>query len=245
MTAPQRARPFPARLLVTALAFPSLVTWVYFVLLREAPAALQQTAFTVGKTIQFGLPAVWCLGVLGERIGRPRWRPMPIAIGVAFGIAVGAAIGILYAFVLEPSGAFDVPAEKIRLKVEGLGLATPARFAALGVFYSLAHSLLEEYYWRWFVFRACRVRWSLPAAIVVSSVGFMAHHVILLAQYFGWSSPLTYVFSGGVAVGGAFWAWLFEREGLLVPSWISHAIVDAAVFGTGYHVVRAVLAGSP
>ena len=46
-------------------------------------------------------------------------------------------------------------------------------------------------------------RWSCP------SLGFMAHHVVLLATFFGWDSPLAYLFSLAIAVGGAFWAWLY------------------------------------
>src|SRR5208282_1884990 len=35
-------------------------------------------------------------------------------------------------------------------------------------------------------------RTSLGAAILWSSVGFMAHHVLIVAGFFRWSSPLTY-----------------------------------------------------
>ena len=41
-------------------------------------------------------------------------------------------------------------------KLTALGLQSPAAFIVLGVFYALVHSLLEEYYWRWFVFARLR-----------------------------------------------------------------------------------------
>jgi membrane protease YdiL (CAAX protease family) len=69
----------------------------------------------------------------------------------------------------------------------------------------------------------------------------MAHHVILLATYFGWSSPWTYAFSLAVAVGGAVWAWLYERSGSLVGPWLSHLVVDAAIFLVGYDLARDLL----
>ncbi len=62
----------------------------------------------------------------------------------------------------------------------------------------------------------------------------MAHHVILLASYFGWTSPITYVFSGGVAIGGVVWAFLYEYSGSLLGPWLSHALIDAAIFTVGY-----------
>jgi len=127
--------------------------------------------------------------------------------------------------------------ETVRQKVSGMNLDTPLRFAALGVFYSLIHSYLEEYYWRWFVF--VRLRDYLPdgQAMLVSSLGFMAHHVILLATFFGWDSPLTWLFSAGVAIGGYVWAWLYRHTGNLLYPWISHLIVDAAIFTLGYFLV--------
>jgi len=101
----------------------------------------------------------------------------------------------------------------------------------------LIHSYLEEYYWRWFVF--VRLRDYLPdgQAMLVSSLGFMAHHVILLATFFGWDSPLTWLFSAGVAIGGYVWAWLYRHTGNLLYPWISHLIVDAAIFTLGYFLV--------
>ena len=76
------------------------------------------------------------------------------------------------------------------------------------------------------------------AAICISSLGFMAHHVILLATFFSWSSPWTYLFSFSVVVGGAGWAWLYERDGSLYGPWISHLFVDAAIFLIGYDICR-------
>ena len=79
------------------------------------------------------------------------------------------------------------------------------------------------------------------AAAVVSSVAFMAHHVILLGFYFGWTTPWTYLFSVAVAIGGLVWAWLYQRSGSIVAAWLSHLVVDAGIFLVGYDVVRGLL----
>src|SRR6478672_7838409 len=45
-----------------ALVLPTLITWIYFILLDGAPSALQQSAYLIGKLAQFALPVVWvCL----------------------------------------------------------------------------------------------------------------------------------------------------------------------------------------
>jgi len=123
-------------------------------------------------------------------------------------------------------------------KVAGLGMTSAWKFALLGVFYALVHSFLEEYYWRWFVYDLLKRFVSVPLANIISSLGFMAHHVILLSVYFGWESPMTWLCSAGVAIGGVLWAWLYEKSGTLVWSWISHMIVDAGLFVLAYVLMR-------
>jgi membrane protease YdiL (CAAX protease family) len=80
---------------------------------------------------------------------------------------------------------------------------------------------------------------SVAAAVAVSSVGFAAHHVLVLALYFGWFSLLTWLFTLAIVVGGAVWAILYRASGSLCAAWLSHALVDAAIFVIGYQLVRA------
>ena len=72
----------------------------------------------------------------------------------------------------------------IRLKIEEFSAAAPARYVVLAAFLAVVHSLLEEYYWRWFVFGRLRRLVSSPAAILISSLAFMAHHVVVLGRFF-------------------------------------------------------------
>jgi membrane protease YdiL (CAAX protease family) len=224
-----------------ALVFPTLITWLYFVALRTAPAAVQQTTYAVSKAIQFVLPVVWVYATNRQdlRLLRPRARGLPI--GLLFGLVIGFAMWALYDWVLKPTGFFTGPTEQVRAKVVGMGLDSTVRYAAVGLFYALFHSFLEEYYWRWFVFRELRAVTRLPTAILVSSLGFMAHHILVLALYFGWSSPATWLFSVSVAIGGAIWAWMYERTQSLLGPWASHCLVDAMIFLIGYDLVRDVL----
>ncbi len=221
-----------------ALLFPSLVTLIYFVVLADQAAWLQQGAYLAGKTIQFAFPAIWVFWILREK---PTWRPVVrrgLLLGSGFGLLVMVLMLSLYHGVFKPAGLLDQANEAIREKVLGLELDTIWKYAAVGFFYALCHSLMEEYYWRWFVFGRLRLVRGLASAICISSLGFMAHHVILLATFFGWGSPWTYLFSFSVAVGGAVWAWLYERDGSLYGPWISHLFVDAAIFLVGYDICR-------
>ena len=244
--------------LIFAIVFPSILTWVYFVLLASWSAAAQQTAYGTLKAIQFALPLVWTACFFRGRLkslipfSSPAFEQpdlvnidnthapqlsSSVKLSVGFGIFVSVAVFGGY-WLLSSWGLVDEQLTmKIKEKVSGAGLDTPWKFAAMGVFYALVHSYLEEYYWRWFVYVRLQDAMSPALANVISSLGFMAHHVILLATFFGSSSPLTWVLSGSVAFGGVVWAWLYGRSRLLIVPWISHLMVDAALFGLGYFLV--------
>ncbi len=243
--------------LAIAIALPTLVTWVYFVALTDCAATVQQTAYGVGKAIQFGLPIAWMflcyrkgersfrtwqnVGLEGLRqpqeIDVAAARRMGVGVGVGFGVFVALSIFLGFYWILTPLGLADVLAVKVGEKVAGLAIDSALKFALLGTFYALVHSFMEEYYWRWFVFNRLRRYVRLWPAILISSFGFMAHHVILMATFLGWESPLTYLISATVAIGGMTWAWLYQRSGKLIWSWVSHMIVDAAIFALGYVLV--------
>jgi membrane protease YdiL (CAAX protease family) len=237
-TSPRRYPLAHFGVIALALVFPTLVTWVYFVALSDHATAVQQTAAGVGKLLQFSLPLVWVFGIQRSALKFTRPRASDFALGVGSGAAIVAAMLVLYFAWLAPTGRIDAVAAIAREKVADMGVDSPWRFAALGVFYALVHSLLEEYYWRWFVFGELRRVAKFWPAAIVSSLGFMAHHVILLGIYFGFASPLTYLFAFAVAVGGVIWAWIYECTGRLYAPWASHLLVDAGIFFLGWQILR-------
>jgi membrane protease YdiL (CAAX protease family) len=195
--------------------------------------------YLAGKTVQFSLPVVWTYAAHRERFQFSLPDGQGILLGLAFGVVVSMGMGLGYWLWLKPAGLFAGRVQdEIVGKLTSFGFGTLGPYVALSLFYSLAHSLLEEYYWRWFVFATLHEHLPLWPAVVISSLGFMAHHVVLLGVYFGWKSPATYVFSAGVAIGGAFWAWLLSHSGSLAGPWISHLLIDAAIFAIGYDLLR-------
>jgi membrane protease YdiL (CAAX protease family) len=144
----------------------------------------------------------------------------------------------LYEVLRQRSEVFaDTPA-RVAGMVQKFGMNSPARYLLFAVPFCLVHSLMEEYYWRWFVFGWLK-RWvPLGVAVALSSLAFMAHHVILLAGYFpGRFLTVALPFSLCVAVGGAVWAWLYHRTGSLYAAWVSHAVIDVAIFAIGFEML--------
>lgn len=222
-----------------ALVLPTFVTLVYFVWAEGLNETLQQLIYLVAKIVQFGFPVFWVVVVQ-----RHRPRPWPVSwagvlLGVVFGLLVFAAGMAVYHGWLKSADFFVAAVGPIQEKIAGLGLDAAWKFAALGVFYSLCHSLMEEYYWRWFVFDQLKRLMPLWPAIVVSALGFMAHHVLVIGAFFGMASPATWLLSAAVAIGGLFWAWLYDRSGSLMGPWLGHLLVDAAIFAIGYDIAKA------
>lgn len=233
---PSRPRFSPAAewgILCVALVLPSLATWLYFVVYSGQPA--MQTVYAFTKTIQFTLPLLWVWGVCRQRPQFGLTNTRGLGPSLAFGLVVAVAAGALYSLYLKESSAFALMPKRLEEKVTGMGAFSPARFLLLGAFISIVHSLLEEYYWRWYVFGRLRLLMPVWGAILLSSVGFMAHHVIVVGAYVGWDHwPMALFLSFCVATGGAFWAWIYARTGSLLSPWLSHLLVDCALIAVGY-----------
>jgi membrane protease YdiL (CAAX protease family) len=243
--APPRGPAYAA--LAFAMLFPAAMTWIYFVALGHCggdPGPAQSIAYAVGKVIQFGFPLLFVAATRPARFGLPALNRKGWGVAIGFALLTAAAMALLYFVWLKQSSWLGETPLRVREKVEGFGVGSLPAFMALAFFLSAVHSLLEEYYWRWFVFHEIRDRATLATAIALSALGFMLHHVVVLGVYFPdrfWT--LAVPFSIGVAVGGAVWAWIYDRCGSLLPSWISHALVDAAIMTIGWDLIR--MAASP
>jgi membrane protease YdiL (CAAX protease family) len=223
--------------------FPSLIAWIYFVLLApssasERPGFLPLAVYAVGKFVQFGLPVFWFLVLARARPVMTRIHWSGVRTGLGFGLLVAGGILLLYFGVLRGSVLLAETPAKVRDKIALFHATTPARFILLALFLSGIHSFLEEYYWRWFIFGQLRRLIHDWPANIVSSLAFMGHHVIVLGVYFpGRFFSLALPFSLCVALGGGVWAWLYARERTLVAPWLSHMMVDGAIMAIGYSMV--------
>lgn len=222
---------------IAALVYPTVMTWAYFIYSAQFPASLQQAVYSIGKGIQFVFPIVWVWGVLREPLVSRRPSARGVLTGVVFGTVVVVASWIVFNSYLRSTSVFANAAPVIRVRLAQIGIDSVGKYVLLGVFYSMIHSLLEEYFWRWFAFGQLRRVMRLWPAILLSSLAFMGHHVVILGQFFAGQLWLALLLSSAVAVGGAFWAWLYDRTGSLLGPWLSHLIIDAGIFWVGFQLI--------
>ena len=227
----------PWPILLVALALPTIGAIGYFVL--AAPDdPIFQVVYGGSKVVQFALPVAWLLIANRNRLKAVRFSVRGVGGGVAFGLLTAIAILGLYGVALRGGPTFVGVADAVREKVNALGLDSPTEYVGLAFFLSVIHSFLEEYYWRWFVHSGLRERLPQASAIALSSLAFAAHHIVVLDVYFPgrlWSATLPFTF--GVAVGGAVWAWWYERTGSLAGPWVAHAGADIAITAIGYDLL--------
>lgn len=224
-----------------ALVFPLAYTSLYFVALADAPAPWPQLAYGLGKIVQFA-PAVLWIAFVRPDLVRPRGRRGlgDVAVGLAFGAFAAAGMAVLYTGrPIDVLGAGGLAAfgDAMAHKAAALHIATPVRFAVLGTFYALVHSGLEEAYWRGLVFTAVRARTTPGKAVAVTSAAFALHHVVLLTTLMPGRLALALFLSMCVGIGGAVWAVQRSRSDSLLGAWMSHALVDAAIFTVGWLVL--------
>jgi membrane protease YdiL (CAAX protease family) len=223
---PTRTSAFAALLLLAPV--PTIgVTCAMFAM----PGTAGRVVFAVAKIWLVAFPAVWYLAV--ER-GTPSWSPVRrggLALGAAVGLGLGAAIVVGYLGII---GHMVDPAA-VRRAAVSMGLASPARFLTAAAGWTLVNSLVEEYVYRWFILRELRMLVSDVAAVVGSAAIFTAHHVVAMSVYL---DPLPALLGSiGVFLGGAIWSGLYLRYRSIWPGWISHALVDVAVFVVGWHLL--------
>lgn len=225
-------------LLALLLLVPAPTIGVIFAMLAPATAgtATGQAIYFASKAWLLLLPLFWLLYIERGRLSLSPAQRGGFGVGIALGAAISLAIFGAYATL-----SHLIDAETVRESAERSGIATPARYIGLAIYIFTLNAILEEYVWRWFVFRQCeKLTARLGAkggiiAVLLSALLFTVHHVFALAAQF--DALFTILASVGVFIGGAVWSWCYLRYRSIWPGYVSHAIVDVAVFAIGWKLI--------
>lgn len=214
--------------ILPALFFQLIGALLYFVLFPNGIIA--QGIYSATKLLLIGWPLIWIRHIKTPFILRP--TKQAILYGTLSGtIGAGAILALFFAF----TPYFIQFSPQLTEKIIALNLTSPVFFIIFALFLSLFHSLLEEYYWRWFVFAGLERPLSPIAAGLIASIAFASHHYVILSQFF---PPLLTLFFGTmVGAGGAWWCYVYKKTGTLFGAWISHAMIDAAIMLIGYMLI--------
>jgi membrane protease YdiL (CAAX protease family) len=245
------------RILVCALGLtlPLLVSFVYFVWMPGTiTGKIAYTGIKVAMLLAPVLVGLYYIRNLEplpafSKIPRRQWLatilPQPgkarpassyrrsLTGGVVFGLLTSAFAAALLAL---PSvgDALRASGPQIREQVKAFGVMD--YYFLFGFFIAVVHSALEEFFWRGFVYGHLRRIVPIPVAHLLAAVGFAAHHVVVLNQFF--PTATAWFLSLGVAVGGLVWSLLYQRYGTLLGAWVSHLIADVAILIIGWQLMQ-------
>jgi uncharacterized protein len=231
---PRRAK--QQAIIALALLVPVPTIGVYFGMWDKSTAgsALGDAIYLAGKVWLVFLPLAWLL--LVQR-GRLSWSP-PRLGGFAFGICSGLIISLIILIAWLLMGDALIDRETVRDAAAQAGLDSTARYLMLAIYICTVNALIEEYVWRWFCFRQCErltTAWRGGAAVILSAAFFTLHHILALAAQFG--AVAVILGSLGVFIGGCVWSYCYLRYRSIWPGYVSHAIVDVAVFAIGWYLI--------
>ncbi|MCO4768383.1 MAG: CPBP family intramembrane metalloprotease [Deltaproteobacteria bacterium] len=189
-------------------------------------------AWMGSKAWLLALPLLWKLLVERRSLSASRPKEGGLGVGVALGMAIAAIIVGAYLLL----GRLWIDPTVIRAAVEPFGLTKPHVYLGAVAYWVLFNSLMEEYVFRWFIASKAEElfagsRFATVGAIALSALCFTGHHIIALSSYFDWR--ITLISSVGVFVGGGLWSALYLKYRSIWVPYISHAIVDVAVFAIG------------
>ncbi|MCY3003851.1 MAG: CPBP family intramembrane metalloprotease [Planctomycetota bacterium] len=199
------------------------------------PGAVGQSIYMLLRLWIALFPLLWWLRI--ERrapsgsLLDPRWRREALVGSL---LLSGVVLSVVY-------GGWSLFGERLldpvalRQTVETSGIGTPAKFLMAGVAISFGNSLVEEFFWRWFVGTRAELlvgsRWAAP----LSAALFTSHHVVSFCVLFGPAAGLAA--SAGVFLAGLVWSLLYQRWRSIWPGWCIHVVADLAGLSLGWHVL--------
>lgn len=149
-----------------------------------------------------------------------------------FALALGLGLGV-YGLILGGfflvRNFFDFSGIAGNL-LENAGVSR-TNFLYVSLYISLVNSLLEELFFRGFLFLNLKQR-SRRFAYLFSAAAFALYHV---AMMIGWFGPLLWLLvMAGLFAGGLIFNWLNEKQESIYPSWLVHMFANFAINTIGF-----------
>lgn len=158
----------------------------------------------------------------GSRIIKTRGLWPGIALGIFSFVAVIVAYAVLAQYI-DLSNIVDELQTKLGI--------TPLNFIFVALYITLVNSLLEEYFFRNFIFLRVFNEGKIWVAYVYSSLLFALYHMAIFAQWF--TPSLTLLCLLGLFLVGLVYCYINSKAENFFNSWIAHVFADSAIILIG------------
>lgn len=163
--------------------------------------------------------------LLFTQLFRPKKRGLLIALGLGVGI-YGVILGAY--FLIGPYFDFSGIAASLTANAG----VTADNFLYVSLYISFVNSLLEEFFFRGFLFTNLKRHASPLFAHLFSAGIFALYHVAMMT---GWFSPVLFVLvMAGLTVGGMIFNRLNEKLDTIYASWLTHMFANFAINTIGF-----------
>jgi uncharacterized protein len=197
-----------------------------------APGAIGQGIAVASGIWMVIFPVCWHVFIDRQNLRVRITRSDGLLAGIIIGILMFGLIFGSYWFV----GRSWLDPIDIRARADRMGMNVPLMVYGFGTFQTLVNSLIEEYVWRWFVYRHCALLVTPNRSVWLSAGFFTLHHIILM---FAYCPDWRLVAIGSIAVfaAGVIWARCMKMFNSLLPCYISHLAADLALQIASWHIL--------
>jgi uncharacterized protein len=154
-----------------------------------------------------------------------------LKIGLLFGI-LSVVVVIITFFIVKDFLNTKVIIEDLKTRLE----ITPKIYIFIALYIVFGNSLLEEFYFRGFIFLKIYQKGSKLLAYLFSSLLFALYHVAIFATWFHFWLILLAIL--GLFMIGLIFNWLNTKSNNFLNSWILHIMADIAVVTIGYYLFQ-------
>ncbi len=201
-----------------------------FMSLWVAPGIVGQTTLVICQIWLFCLPIIWLLKIEGKPVIISRPKMLDWITGITIGLIMFCLILAIYWLFLRSW----INVNLVRDRLQTVADIDRQAFILGGAYFILINALIEEYFWRWFVYSRCEELLAREIAVPLSALFFTLHHVVGLAAFTDWR--VTLIGSLGVFVAGVVWSEYYRRYRSIWSNYFSHAIADLALHIVAWQV---------
>lgn len=211
-------------LLAFLVPLPSLGVWLSMGIPGIRGSLLGQSLYFVGKVLFYAVPLACFLLEKPRQTLLGPLRAKFLAEGTLWGFIL--SLGVVFAISLITWLAIDL--SSIRQAALQSGLDSGIKFTVLVLYLSFINSFMEEFVWRYFLFRQSLCFLSKPGSVLFINLAFSLHH--FLALYY--QTAVSHALLGALAVfaAGCLWSYLILSSKSLWSAYISHIWIDLAIF---------------
>lgn len=216
-------------ILLPALTLQFIGALLYFIILADQ--SFSKYIYLVTKILLIILPLLFI-----KQIDRKKFplfsKPNRRTLNYSITSALVLILGTLAIYSISPEFWSTFTPNLIK-SAENLGILN--HYIIFALFLSIAHSFIEEYYWRWFVGSELTKITTENKAATISAIAFASHHFLVILAF----SNVYFAILGTIVIFALGFLWskeYFKTKSLFNP-WISHFFADISVMAIGYLLI--------